>query len=214
MDAGEDTHGAVRSRFVRTYEAGQSLFHEGDEDDTFYVIQSGEIELSRMGPAGRRVVARLGAGDFFGEMSVVLGEPRTVRAVARTTVRVLELDGETLEGMCTERPEVALRIIHRLATRLIEAERRFDALGLGDLRQPVVQALVRCGVPEGQSARIPLKLRDIAREAGVPMLESSRVLQQLLERQLVVLEDEVLRAPDVDALAASVDALARSERVC
>ncbi len=69
-------------------------------------------------------------------------------------------------------------------------------------------------MPEGQSARIPLKLRDIAREAGVPMLESYRVLQPLLERQLVVLEDEVLRAPDVDARAASIDALARSERVC
>ena len=61
---------------------GEVLFDEGDPGDSVFVIQSGEIELTRESGLGRRTVARLGAGEFFGEMSVVLGEPRTARAVA------------------------------------------------------------------------------------------------------------------------------------
>ena len=110
----------------------------GDPGDQLYVIQSGEIELTREGSSGHRVVAHLGPGDFFGELSAVAGQRRSTRAVAVKQTRVLELDRATLEAMCLAQPEIAIRMIRILVSRLIEAERRLAMLGVDDLLRPLV----------------------------------------------------------------------------
>ncbi|HPG27877.1 MAG TPA: cyclic nucleotide-binding domain-containing protein, partial [Myxococcota bacterium] len=132
----ETTQLQVNRSYQRVFADGETIFDEGDEGLDLYVIQSGRVEISRSGAGpedARRLVARLGPGDFFGEMSVVLGEHRTARAVALGETTLLELDGETLETMCMEQPEIAIRMIQRLATRLITAERKLAALGLDEL---------------------------------------------------------------------------------
>ncbi len=182
------------------------IFEEGDPGDVLFVIQSGEVELTRRGASGRRMVARLGPGEFFGEMSVVLAEPRTARAVAIGATRLLELDGETLEAMCIERPEIAIRMISRLTNRLIDSERRLAALGVDDLLRPVVRALVRGAEPDGdEGIRIHTSLRGLAGDAGLSMLEAHRALHQLLDQKLVRLVDDVLLAPDVETLSSCLD---------
>jgi CRP-like cAMP-binding protein len=172
-----------------------------------YVIQSGEVELTRAGVEGERVLARLGPGEFFGEMSVVVGEARTARAVALVECRLLELDGETFEAMCVQRPEVAIRVIRRLTARLIESERRLSALGIDDLLRPVVRGLVRNARSAGDDGMfVAGSLREIAESAGLSMLEAHRALHQLLDRKLVRLVEDQLVTPDVDVLASCLDA--------
>lgn len=171
------------------------------------MIQTGEVELTRQGATGRRMVARLGPGEFFGEMSVVVGEPRSARAVAIGATRLLELDGETLEAMCCERPEIAIRIIRRMTARLIDSERRLAALGIDDLLKPIVRALVRVAVPDSEQGgiRIPTTLRRLAGDAGLSMLEAHRALHQLLDQKLLRLVDDVLVARDVETLSSCLD---------
>ena len=65
------------------------------------------------------------------------------RAVAVSKSRILQLDRETLEAMCFEQPEIAIRMIRVLAGRLIDCEQRLAALGVDDLMRPVVRVLVR-----------------------------------------------------------------------
>lgn len=196
----------VRRTYERTFSAGDRIFDEGDPGDVLFVIQTGEVELVRRGVNGQRAVARLGSGEFFGEMSVILSEPRTARALAVSETRLLELDGETLEAMCVERPEIAIRIIRRLTTRLIDSERRLAALGVDDLLGPVVRALVRrCEPLEGEGVRIPTTLRGLAEDAGLSMREAYRALHQLLDQKLLRLEDDVLLARDIETLSACLD---------
>jgi len=203
----ETTQIQVRNTYERGFETGETLFEEADSGDVLFIIQSGEVELTRRGATGRRMVARLGPGEFFGEMSVVLGETRSARAVAIRPTRVLELDGETLEAMCIERPEIAIRIIRRLTTRLIESERRLAALGIDDLLRPVVRALVRVAEKDSDHGlRIPTNLRQLAANAGLSMLEAHRALHQLLDQKVVRLVDDMLVARDVETLSACLDA--------
>lgn len=203
--AGESTQMLVRDTYERCFSAGSVIFDQGEPGAVLFVIQSGEVELSRQGLTGRQVVARLGPGEFFGEMSVVVGENRTARALATTSCRLLELDGATLEAMCVERPEIGIRIIRRLTDRLIDAERRLSALGADDLLRPVVRALIRSAEPIDEGFRIPTTLRRLAFESGLSMLEAHRALHQLLDQKLLRLVDEVLMAPDVDRLSAALD---------
>lgn len=204
--AGENTQILVRDTYERSFAAGEVIFEEGDPGEVLFVIQSGEVELTRLGLMGRQAVARLGCGDFFGEMSVVVREPRTARAVAVTDCRLLELDGATLEAMCVERPEIAIRIIRRLTDRLIDSERRLSQLGVDDLLRPVVRALVRNAERQDEGFRIEGNLRSIARESGLTMREAHRALHQLLDQKLVRLVDDVLTTPDVDRLSSCLDA--------
>lgn len=206
MRANEDTQLRVRRAFERSFEAGQTVFDEGDQGEVLYVIQTGMVELMRSGPNGPRLVARLAPGEFFGEMGVLLGRPRAVRAVAASASQLIELDAATFEEMCVERPEIAIRVIQRLAARVIDLEQRLAALGVDDLLRPVVRVLVRRAEREEEGAKLATTLRKLAAEAGLSLLEGHRALGQLLERKLVRLVDDVLVIPDLEALSACLDA--------
>jgi CRP-like cAMP-binding protein len=202
----QDTDLGVHSAHQRTLEPGETVFEEGDSGDRLYVIQSGEVELSRTGESGQRVVARLGAGEFFGELGVVLGKPCTSRAVAVSRTRALELDRETLEAMCLDQPAIAIRMIRALVSRLIESERRLTALGVDDLTRSVVRRLVRNAQPDPEYGnRISTTLRGLAEESGLSMLETHRALHQLFDRKVIRLVEDCIYAPDLDAISATLD---------
>lgn len=197
--------------FQRRFADGEIIFEEGDEGIDLYVIQAGQVQITRSSAAGPRVVANLRAGDFFGEMSVVLGEARTARAVAIGSAELLELDGETLEAMCIERPEIAIRMIQRLAVRLIGAERRLAALGLDELVGPLVRYL------SGQAAddleeelRITTSLRDLASGCELTLQETHQALHQLMDQKLIRLVGDELIAPDRSALSTAMTKFAEA----
>jgi CRP-like cAMP-binding protein len=201
----EDTGFVVRQSFEREYAAGDVIYEAGDASRVLYVIQAGQVELVRDGADGPRSVARHGPGEFFGEMGVLAGRPRSLRAVAASASRLLELDRDTFESMCVERPEIALRMIRRLAARLTDLEQRLAALGADDLLRPVVRVLVRRAEGAGGGARVATSLRQLASESGLTMLEAHRALGQLLERKRVRLQDDALLIPDLEALSAALD---------
>ncbi len=206
MDQGDKTDIRARGSYQRVFAAGETVFDEGDSGDKLYVIQGGEVELSRTAHGGQRVVARLGAGDFFGELGVVLGRPCTNRAVAVCNTRVLELDRETLQAMCLAEPEIAIRMIRVLVSRLIEAERRLAVLGVDDLLRPMVRDLIRKAEPNPEGGyRIPRTLRQLAEDCGLSMLEAHRALHQLFDSKAVRLVDDCLYAKDLEALSACLE---------
>lgn len=199
-----DSQVQIEQSYTRHLEAGDVVFEEGAEGDAVFVVQSGEIELTRLGAAGRAVVGRLASGDFFGEMSVIVGERRTARAVAVTPAQLLELDAPTFEALCIERPEVSVRIIRQLTARLIDAEHRLSKLGIDDLLRPLVRVLVDAAEPAEQGIRVRTTLRDLARDTGLTMLEAHRALHQLFDRKVLRLAEDGLVAPSVQALTASL----------
>jgi len=209
----ETTQLQVNRSYQRVFADGETIFDEGDEGLDLYVIQSGRVEISRSGAGpedARRLVARLGPGDFFGEMSVVLGEHRTARAVALGETTLLELDGETLETMCMEQPEIAIRMIQRLATRLITAERKLAALGLDELVGPLVRYLVSLMDESGDELRVETSLRQLSVGSELSLVETHEALHQLMDQKLVRLDGQALIAPDRAALASALTRLARA----
>lgn len=197
----------MRRTFERALRPGEIVYDEGDAGDHLYVIQSGQVELTRLSGETARVLSRYGPGEFFGEMGVLLGRPRTSRATAVCESRVLELDAPTFEAMCVEYPEIAIRVIQRLASRTIELEQRLATLGADDLLRPVVRVLVRWAEREGEESRVATTLRSLADESGLRLSEAHRALGQLLDRKLVRLLDDELRIPDLEALSAALDPL-------
>jgi len=207
----ESTKVQVKRVYQRRFEADEIIFDEGDEGIDLYFIQSGKVRITRSSAVGPQTVAMLDAGDFFGEMSVVLGESRTGRAVAVERTELLELDGETLEAMCIERPEIAIRMIQRLAVRLISAERRLAALGLDELVGPLVRYLSgRAGKDPTEELRITTSLRDLASGCDLTLSETHHALHQLMDQKLIRLVGDELVAPDCSALSTAVTRFAQA----
>ena len=200
-----DTSARIRSVFERSFRSGETIYDEGQDGDALFVIQAGQVELIRHGEGGNRVISRHGPGEFFGEMSVLLGRVRMARAVAVADTRVLQLDGRTFETMCVEQPEIAIRVIQRLAGRMIHLEQRLAALGADDMLRPVVRVLVRrvsAGAARGGSkprcARWPERPDSRCADAH-------RALGYLMDQRLVRLSDDVLLIADIEALSAALD---------
>ncbi len=97
------------------------LFKEGDEGKEMYLINSGEVKLSRKTPQGDVVLARLGFGEFFGEMSVITNKPRTVTAETVADCRLNVITKDILETLVAGKPLVALSILKKLMFRLESA---------------------------------------------------------------------------------------------
>ena len=109
-----------RSRLV-DYRAGQFVFRAGDLGSEMFVIHDGKVEVMREGTDGKSSVAILEKGDFFGEMAVLEGLPRTASVRALSDVKLVRVDGATFTQLLRSEPEIAVRIMRMLSRRLREA---------------------------------------------------------------------------------------------
>ena len=128
-------------RFARELPAGTVLFEEGQPGNDMYIVVTGEVEIRRQVGGIDRVLAVLPAGEFFGEMAILNGRPRSATAVVRTAARLFVIDGTTFEAMLRARPEIALRMIKALASRLDGANQHVELLLLPTANHRVVQCL-------------------------------------------------------------------------
>ncbi len=98
---------------------GQRILRQGFQGTGFYVILDGEVAV-RVDGEDR---ARLGRGDFFGEVSILLGEPPSADVVALGPLRCLQLPGSGVEPFLQDHPTVMYRMLQALARRLRNANR-------------------------------------------------------------------------------------------
>lgn len=117
--------------FMVRYGAGERIFSEGDLGTTMYVVQTGKVQLFRLVDDQRRVHGVMEKGDFFGEMSILEGLPRTVSAEATEESELIEINSMTFDKMIKGNIEIAIRMLRKLSIRLREAERRIETLQPG-----------------------------------------------------------------------------------
>lgn len=98
---------------------GQAMFHYGDPGDSLYVLRRGEVELYVKNKTGERMVLETaGAGDFFGEVSLLDGGPRTASALVIEDVEAIVVDRGDLEEFLRIKPDAALDMLAAFGKRL------------------------------------------------------------------------------------------------
>ncbi len=111
--------------YLARYDAGDAIFTAGEEGQTLFVIQAGVIDL--VGEDGEEILATLERGDFFGEMSLLEGTPRTYSAVARENTEAIEIGPALFDRMIRSNIELAVRMLRKLSFRLAQAESRLTS---------------------------------------------------------------------------------------
>jgi CRP/FNR family cyclic AMP-dependent transcriptional regulator len=104
---------------VTNFDEGDDIVREGASGSVLYVIAEGEAKVVRAG----RTIARLKPGQFFGELSVLAGTPRTASVVAAMPTRCVTMSSRNLRTVLLDEPAIAVRILEHVAGRLAAAER-------------------------------------------------------------------------------------------
>jgi CRP-like cAMP-binding protein len=180
------------ARFGREFPAGVVLFREGETGEDMYVIQSGLVAITKRTGDVERPLASLGRGEFLGEMAILNGKPRTATATVVEDAKCLVIDARTLELMISKNPEIALRLVKKLASRLDAADALVQILLNPDPQARVLLALQRHAdnfgeaTPEG--IRVNVSPEEIALQVGVPTAQVHDVLTRL--RRLRIAQEQ------------------------
>ena len=169
----EDAAAALRATMIPVdLPRGHVLFNEGDPGDRLYVIDEGKIKLGATSSDGREtLLAILGPGEMFGELSLFDPGPRNATAVALTDATLLGVGHPDLEPWLTGRPEVAASLLGALARRLRRTNEAMADLVFSDVPGRVAKALL-----------------DLAAKFGVPGPEGSvHVVHDLTQEELAQL---------------------------
>ena len=107
---------AAIARVVRQidHEAGSVIAAEGHPGAGLFVIDEGEADVT----IGGKRINRLKTGDFFGELALLDGGPRTATVTATTDMKLLALTEWVFRGLLIEHPSIALRTLEAMAARL------------------------------------------------------------------------------------------------
>jgi CRP-like cAMP-binding protein len=102
---------------------GQVIIREGEEGDSLYIIKSGSVQVFINGPEQdeKIILSKLSDADYFGEMSLITGEPRSASIETLTNVSLLRLDKEGFQRLISENPKITLYLSHMLSQRLKQA---------------------------------------------------------------------------------------------
>ncbi len=130
------------------YAAGETLFRQGDPGDTFYLVRRGLVEVLAMQDAGTEVpVAHLGPGAFFGEMSLLTGEPRSATIRAETDALVLAVGKGQFSNLLQSDPGLAARLAAVIEARHADRQAKVTAQAVADAavlaREPLLDRIRR-----------------------------------------------------------------------
>ena len=116
----------------KTYQKDDLIFDEDSKGDSMYVIKSGAVKILKKVKNQENTIAVLNPGEFFGEMALLDGQPRSaaVRATAETTVFMIPLEG--YQALRRNSPHTALKlmdiIIKVLSNRLRQANKNLEVI--------------------------------------------------------------------------------------
>jgi CRP-like cAMP-binding protein len=105
------------------YPQGEVIFNAGDQGDSFYVIKKGTVSVFITAPDSDEKVtlSNLHEGDYFGEMALLTGEPRSASVETASEVTLIRLEKKGFEKLLEKDPKISIAISHMISQRLMQA---------------------------------------------------------------------------------------------
>ncbi|MDR2402518.1 MAG: cyclic nucleotide-binding domain-containing protein [Spirochaetaceae bacterium] len=190
---------AAFSRFARTFQAGEMIFAEFEPGDTFYMIQSGRVELVKIIGDIEKTLDILQPSEMFGEMAILENSPRSATAIALDEVKVLEFNRQNFEILMLGNPQIALKLLKMFTKRIYDSKRRFMILTLEDPQVKVADVFVMLDESQTdldrstESREFKTTVDDVAHWACMPIAETRGILHHFVaQRRLEIFPDSIV----------------------
>ena len=192
---------------VQKVKGGEVLFRKGSEGTTLYVIQEGAVKIvlpSRLGD--EMIITIFSEGDFFGEMSLLDGMPRSADAIAVEDSRLLLLNRSDFLYFLKKIDNAIEAIFATLSARLRKTDDLLEDTSFLNIPARFAKKLIELGETfgrkEGDSLEISLRLtqKDLADMVGATRESINKELRNLREKGVVSVSGHTLRINDVNRL--------------
>ena len=200
------------SRFAKTFEPGSVIISEYEQPgETFYLIQSGAVQLVKCVNGYRKNLDLLQAGEFFGEMAILENSPRTATCIAMNKVEVLEFNKENFEMLITGNPRLALILLKLFCKRISDQKRRLKILVMSDNSAKIADVFVMFDEkmasvnPNDKVRRFNLTLQDIAHWTGLKIEVVKDELSHFVEKREIEMHDNYLIVSNIGEMKRIVD---------
>lgn len=192
---------------LRRFNTDQIIFHLGDPGGLLYIITSGKVKISYSNPDGQEaLLAILGPGDFFGELSLLDSSPRSATAAAIEPTETYTLDGSAFNLFLDSTPGFAHHVLSVLATRVRRLNNQLSDIFFLDLPARLARTLLRLADQYGKRSdrgiQIDLALTqtDLAEMTGGTRVSINKALGRFRRSKWVEVSGRHFTIRDRDAL--------------
>ena len=184
---------------LRNYNKGQVILLEESKGETFFVIKTGEVKVTKLSDDGREVIlAILGESDFFGEMSLLDGEGRSANIVANEDSTALTLSRNDFLSCLESYPKIAISLLEELAVRLRKSDKHIESLSLSDSEHRIGITIARLAEEIGTIKKGVVSIKklpfqqDIANMAGTSRETVSRTIKLFEDKKILTRDGRAL----------------------
>lgn len=193
----------------RRFRRGEVIFHQDDIGDSLQVVVSGGVKIVLPSQEGdEAIIASLHPGEFFGELALLDGAPRSTTATALDATETLALPRDRFLRLLDDDPRIVRALLHALAEELRRLTGHVEDLHFLDLAGRLSIRLVRLArdANPNASGRVeldwPFTQSDLAAMIGGTRQSVNKLLSGLVDDGLIVIERETLVINDLAALEA------------
>ena len=195
----------------KKYEPEQVIISEFEPGDSFYLIQSGEVQLVKCVNGSKKNLDILKPGEFFGEMAILDNSPRSATCMAKGPVECLEFNKANFELLITGNPQIAIILLKLFCKRIYDQKRRLRILTIKDY--PTRIADVFCMYdemtpvmnPNDRSRRFNITMSDVAHWAGLKQDVIKDEIHKLAERGKIEVFENYMVISNINDMKRTVE---------
>lgn len=176
----------------RSYKKGETVFIEGAEAQTLYLVNEGKIKLFKYTKDGKEQILHiLSEGDFFGELNLFKSGEYSFNAEAIASTKLCTLSKDRMKNLIMERPEIGLKILEVIGERLSKLETLAQNLATNDVDTRIAHLIMELktnyGRPtaKGIEIQLPITREDMSNYTGVARETISRKLKKFEEEGII-----------------------------
>ncbi len=193
----------------RRFRRNEVVFHQGDVGDALHIVVEGGVKIVLPSAEGdEAIIASLKAGDFFGELALLDGSPRSTTATALEQTETLALPRDQFLGLLPDDPRLVTALLRALAAELRRLTGHVEELHFLDLAGRLSMRLVRLARASNPDAadRVeldwPFTQSDLAAMIGATRQSVNKLLSGLVDEGLIEIDRDTLIIVDLAALEA------------
>lgn len=199
----------ARSLRRRRFRRNEVIFHQGDTGDSLQIVEAGAVKIVLPSSEGEEaIIATLRRGDFFGELALLDGAPRSATATALEPTETLSLPRDAFLRALNENADLGQALLSSLAGELRRLTGHVEELHFLDLAGRLATRLGRLARASDATAvgRVeldwPYTQSDLASMIGATRQSVNKLLSGLVEAGLLRIERDTIVIPDLEALEA------------
>jgi CRP-like cAMP-binding protein len=189
----------------KSVEDGEMIFSEFEKGNSFFLIQSGNVELVKILGDNAKMLDILGPSDMFGEMALLEDSPRTACAIAKGPVRLMEFDKSNFQNLMLTNPQIAYKLLRMFVKRIYDAKRRFMILMLHDTNARVADVFLMLDETEPGDNKFESNKREfkvtvdgISRWAGLGIAKIKEALAHYSKLGYIEITPEKMIVKDIN----------------